>query len=227
MTPLRKPLPPRRCAASPQGRTPSASAAPPPPSTKDRILSAALDLFAREGYEAVGVARIAQAVGIKAPSLYKHYKSKRDIFDHILRRMERLDAEAAAACSLPVAPPGADPAAYARATLPALVAFAKRQFRFWTEDPFASAFRRMLTVEQFRSPEMANLYQAHLGSGPLEYTAALLGSRAKALAFYAPMHLLYALSDASPSSPLPRRLLSAPLSRFLPPRPSHAPRPLP
>lgn len=196
----------------------------PTPSTKDRILAAALDLFAREGYEAVGVARIAQAVGIKAPSLYKHYKSKRDIFDHILRRMEQLDAEAAAACSLPVLPPGTNPAAYARATLPALVSFAKRQFRFWTKDPFASAFRRMLTVEQFRSPEMAALYQAHLGAGPLEYTAAILGSRAKALDFYAPMHLLYALSDAAPTSPLPLRLLSAHLARFLPSRTSHTSR---
>lgn len=40
--------------------------------TKDRILSAAVRLFARDGYEAVSVGQIAAAVGIKAPSLYKH-----------------------------------------------------------------------------------------------------------------------------------------------------------
>ena len=49
--------------------------------TKGRILSAALELFSKRGYEAVTVEQIAQAVGIKAPSLYKHFKSKRDIFD--------------------------------------------------------------------------------------------------------------------------------------------------
>ena len=166
--------------------------------TKERILRAALELFAREGYEAVGVAEIAEAVGVKAPSLYKHYKGKRDIFDHILRRMEELDAEAAKACSLPTAPPGRDPEGYARAGVAELAAFARRQFRFWTEDPFAAAFRRMLTVEQYRSAEMAALYRAHLGAGPLEYTAAVLGSMEEAVAFYAPMHLLYAVHDANP-----------------------------
>ena len=45
--------------------------------TKQRILSEALKLFASKGYEAVSVAQIAGAVGIKAPSLYKHYDSKR------------------------------------------------------------------------------------------------------------------------------------------------------
>ena len=54
--------------------------------TKQRILIEAVKLFAKEGYEAVSVDQIANAVGIKAPSLYKHYKNKRDIFDSILRK---------------------------------------------------------------------------------------------------------------------------------------------
>lgn len=182
--------------------------------TKERILRAALELFAREGYEAVGVAEIAEAVGVKAPSLYKHYKGKRDIFDHILRRMEELDAEAAKACSLPTAPPGRDPEGYARAGVAELAAFARRQFRFWTEDPFAAAFRRMLTVEQYRSAEMAALYRAHLGAGPLEYTAAVLGSMEEAVAFYAPMHLLYAVHDANPRHSGAAELLDAHLAKW-------------
>ena len=55
--------------------------------TKQKILTEALKLFSQNGYEAVSVEQIANAVGIKAPSLYKHYKGKRDIFDHILQRM--------------------------------------------------------------------------------------------------------------------------------------------
>ena len=55
--------------------------------TKQRILTEAVKLFSKEGDEAVGVDQIAKAVGIKAPSLYKHYKNKRDIFDSILQVM--------------------------------------------------------------------------------------------------------------------------------------------
>ena len=57
--------------------------------TKERIQSEALRLFAENGYHAVTVEQIAAAVGIKAPSLYKHYSGKRAILDSILRRMDR------------------------------------------------------------------------------------------------------------------------------------------
>jgi AcrR family transcriptional regulator len=194
-----------------------------PTPAQRRILSAALRLFARNGYEAVGVAAIAQAVGVKAPSLYKHFKGKRDIFDHILRLMEQKDAEEAAACSLPLLPPDAAPrGTYTRAAAATLVPFALRQFRRWTEDPFASDFRKLLALEQFRSPEMGALYQQYLGSGPLDYVAALLGSRAEALAFYGPMHLLYSLYDASPG-PAPLRLLERHLLRWKPAKPPRNP----
>ena len=43
--------------------------------TKERILAEAVRLFAERGYEPVSVEMIAAAVGIKAPSLYKHYRS--------------------------------------------------------------------------------------------------------------------------------------------------------
>ncbi len=42
-------------------------------------------------------------------------------------------------------------------------------FLYWTEDDFASSFRKMLTLEQFRSEEMQQLYQQYLVSGPSEY----------------------------------------------------------
>ena len=49
--------------------------------TKQRILNEALSLFSERGYSAVRLEEIAKVVGIKTPSLYKHYKSKQDIFD--------------------------------------------------------------------------------------------------------------------------------------------------
>ena len=42
-------------------------------------------------------------------------------------------------------------------------------FEYWTEEDFASSFRKMLTIEQFRSEEMQNLYQQYLVSGLTEY----------------------------------------------------------
>jgi AcrR family transcriptional regulator len=76
--------------------------------TKERILLAAVILFAKRGYAAVSVRDIAKEVGIKASSLYYHYTSKDEIFADILNRIElvyneyyiRLDAQIAKATSL-------------------------------------------------------------------------------------------------------------------------------
>ena len=64
--------------------------------TKKKILDVALTLFSEKGYGNVYVGQIAEGVGIKAPSLYKHYKSKQDIFEAILEEMRnRYDKETA------------------------------------------------------------------------------------------------------------------------------------
>lgn len=53
-------------------------------STRERALSAALELFGRKGYDGVSMNDIADAVGIKAPSLYKHFTGKQALFDALL-----------------------------------------------------------------------------------------------------------------------------------------------
>ena len=55
--------------------------------TKHKILDEALTLFSEKGFANVFVNEIAERVGIKAPSLYKHYKSKQAIFDAIIDEM--------------------------------------------------------------------------------------------------------------------------------------------
>ena len=57
-------------------------------STKERILDAALTLFAENGYDGTSVEQIANIVGIKAPSLYKHYKGKEDILNALIDSAE-------------------------------------------------------------------------------------------------------------------------------------------
>ena len=57
-------------------------------STKEKILDAALTLFAGNGYNGTSVEQIAKAVGIKAPSLYKHFKGKEDILNVLIDSAE-------------------------------------------------------------------------------------------------------------------------------------------
>ena len=57
-------------------------------STKQRILDEALTLFAKNGYDGTGVDLIAERVGIKGPSLYKHYKGKEEILNALIDAAE-------------------------------------------------------------------------------------------------------------------------------------------
>ena len=57
-------------------------------STKEKILDAALTLFAENGYDGTSVEQIASIVGIKAPSLYKHFNGKEDILNALIDSAE-------------------------------------------------------------------------------------------------------------------------------------------
>ena len=120
------------------------------------------------------MSQIAGALDMTKGALYRHYKSKRDIFESILSVMEQRDAQSAAAHQLPESPAAQTPEAYRAAALEQLLTYSKAQFRSWTEDPFAAAFRRMLTLEQYRSAEIRALYQQYLAAGPLGYVEDLL-----------------------------------------------------
>jgi AcrR family transcriptional regulator len=63
---------------------PPASGAPP---TAERILSAALRLFAEQGFAATSVRQIAAAVGVTDAALYSHFASKQTIFDRLIETM--------------------------------------------------------------------------------------------------------------------------------------------
>ena len=61
--------------------------------TKEKIIKQALILFSENGYEGVSVAMIAERCSIKAPSLYKHFKSKKEIFEEVYNHScKKLDA---------------------------------------------------------------------------------------------------------------------------------------
>jgi AcrR family transcriptional regulator len=51
---------------------------------RDQVLRAAESLFARHGYRGVGLREIAAQVGIRAPSLFKHFPSKKALYNAVL-----------------------------------------------------------------------------------------------------------------------------------------------
>ena len=111
------------------------------------------------------------------------------------------DKEQAERFDLPEGPLAQMESKYRNASLDRFADYCEVQFAYWTEDDFASSFRKMLTVEQFRNEEMQKLYQQYLSAGPLSYVADLFKSwhidapEQKATEFFAPMFLMYSLYD--------------------------------
>lgn len=194
--------------------------------TKERILETALTLFAREGYAGTSMADIAGELGITKGALYRHYAGKRDIFESILQRMEQMDAENAENNGVPAEPIEKDAPSYRDTEIESILAYSEEMFRYWTQDPFASAFRRMLTLEQYRDGEMARLYSQYITGGPLKYMADLFREMTArgcwkeddamqlSLEFYGPMTLLMAVADG-PEGENAMELLRAHLRRFI------------
>ena len=168
---------------------------------KEEILIVALHLFARDGYEAVSVSQIAGELDMTKGALYRHYKSKRDIFDSIVKRMEQQDSEQARENEVPEESIEKTPEEYQNVSFDDFVEYSKSMFEYWTEDDFASSFRKMLTIEQFRSEEMQKLYQQYLVSGPAGYVKDLFKNmkikdpEENAVKFYANMFFYYSLYD--------------------------------
>ena len=138
--------------------------------TKQEILEAALELFSVQGFEATSIAQIAGAVGIRKASLYSHFGSKQEILDTLVKEVLRQYAEHSIFAranwekddgSLPV-------------TADAAVSMIQEQIRYILHDPIISRARKMLVIEQFQNPELAELQTKQNYSDVMAYFAGLM-----------------------------------------------------
>ena len=191
--------------------------------TRERILETALALCAQRGYLGTSMNDIARQLGITKAALYKHYASKQEILDRIVERMNELDEERAKAYEMPETEPDGLATDYLRVPAEKIRAYSAAQFYHWTKEPFPANFRKMLTLEQYRAPALAQLYQKYLATGPLTYMAAIFrrvaGSDAAAmqlaLEFYGPMYLLYSVYDGAAEKDTVAPLLDAHIDQFI------------
>ncbi len=179
--------------------------------TKQRILDEALTLFSEKGYANVFVGEIAEKVGIKAPSLYKHYKSKRAIFDAIIDVMNSRFEEQAKALNINGTDATVDSKIYQDMSEDNLLVLGRQLFLYYLHDDYNKRFRKMLTIEQFNNKELADIYTKLYVDDPLSYQSMLLGMVAQAgmlhtdnveimtLHFYAPIYYLLTICDRDPS----------------------------
>ena len=190
--------------------------------TKEKILEEALKLFARSGYMGTSMNDIASQLGVTKAALYKHYSSKQEILDSIVERMNQMDQERSKEYKMPEGEMEEVIEGYKNIALEKIKQYTKVQFLHWTEEEFSSCFRKMLTLEQYRSPEMSKLYQKYLAKGPLQYMETIFSGivdnseEAKQLAinFYGPIFLLYSIYDGSENKQDVMKQLEAHVERF-------------
>ena len=141
--------------------------------TKQRILEKSLELFSTKGYDAVSVGEIAKAVGIKAPSLYNHFPSKQAIFDAILETTSAHYQKDTAEISVHVQDSQKDIPVFSPFSEELLVEKVRQIFLYSLHDKTISQFRRMMTLEQFRSPKFAELLSKRYVDWMISYHAGI------------------------------------------------------
>ncbi|WP_303871089.1 TetR/AcrR family transcriptional regulator [Acetobacterium wieringae] len=178
--------------------------------TREIILEEALNLFAVKGYQSVTVKEIAHAVGIKDSSLYKHFDSKQAIYDTLLEWMNQKFEETVTFYRLPQGEIESVAREYGRNDLIWLKKACEAVFLFFLKDPQAAKFRRMLTIEQYKSDNAAKTLNSWFFNDAIRFQTDLFKEMIKqgsfrdgppqiiALQFYGPFYTLLCQYDQLP-----------------------------
>ena len=180
--------------------------------TKDRIVREALVLFSVKGYRGTSIKEIADAVGIRDSSLYKHFRSKREIFDTIVKNMQEHMNELSVRLGMPGDDMSAADAAgfYQGIDKERLRTLARQSLVFYLTDELVSGFWRLAHIEQYQEPEIYDMFRHIFMEQSLEYMTALFhemmergalvkaDSGAAAMNFYAPVYFLLSRYSGRP-----------------------------
>ena len=171
--------------------------------TKERIVQEALNLFSIKGFKGTSVKNIADEVGIKDSSLYKHFGSKQEIFDTIVLEMKQRMSRLAERMKLPEEEYYVKSAqAYGALSLEDLLALSRNIFLFYLKDDFMSRFWRMANMEQYQNSEVYEIFRQIFMEDSIMYQAELFGEMmnqgifvkadpvAAAMNFYTPIFFL-------------------------------------
>jgi AcrR family transcriptional regulator len=131
--------------------------------TRDKIIEAAIDLFARKGFEAASMQEIAEAVGIKKSSLYSHFKGKDQILETILKefigelgRSVHQQSNQATAIDQVLMTAGPE----------GLMDTAWKKFNDSMEQPRIQKIWRMIAIEMCRNAMIRSFFERQLIDGP-------------------------------------------------------------
>ena len=135
--------------------------------TRDRILNETLTLFAENGYDGTSVEQIAEKVGIKAPSLYNHFKGKEDILNALIDSAEKhYEMSFGSESNIGRLPESREE--FIETTL--------KKVRFTIHDPMIQKIRKFLVQEQFRNERLAEITTRHQLDGLLQMYATIISS---------------------------------------------------
>lgn len=178
--------------------------------TKEKIIEEALTLFSTKGFHAVTVEEIAMAVGIKAPSIYKHYKSKKSIFHAILEEMQNRYLRQMEQLQMNGVKPEKDNLLFEHISEEQLLQIGHVLFSFFLHDEYNRKFRKLLIIEQFKNETISDILVSQYFDQPIHYQETIFSSLIRhkmmkdhdpklvAVHFYAPIYYLIALCDAQP-----------------------------
>lgn len=138
--------------------------------TKQEILEASLELFSVQGFEATSIARIADAVGIRKASLYSHFENKQAILDELVKEV----LEQYANHSIFARKDWEKDSHNLPMTADEAVQMIQGQIRYILHDPIISRARKMLVIEQFQNPELAELQTKQNYSDVMQYFTGMI-----------------------------------------------------
>lgn len=138
--------------------------------TKERIAREALQLFSAKGYAATSVRDIAAAVGIKDSSLYNHFKSKQEIFDHVVEKYSQSNAQKYFSFYKKDEIPDGSLEMFCNTQW--IISMGKQIFSSVVADDDSCKLRRLLTTEMYHNENAKKAYGIYLME-PISWTVIL------------------------------------------------------